>query len=165
MRLINLVFQTLKLVAICSAFIFGTGCALQKDRLDDQRISIKEYQSTAIHFNSIHARKTDKGLQIYGSLKTQSSWPKLTRTHINIEVLSADGEILKQANAKVRQKRGRGYRKRFYSFSTLIRGTFPEDVRLNFIFQSTPYAGALNVNGNRLAVYQCRHPHRATRIY
>ncbi len=148
MRLINQVFQTLKLVAICTAFLFGTGCALQKDRLDDQRISVKEPQYPSIHFNSIHARQTDKGLQIYGSLKTQSSWPKLTRTHINIEVLSANGQMLKQTNAKVRQRRGRGYWKRFYNFSKSIPGTYSKDIQLNLTLQSDLKPNETIINAN-----------------
>ena len=148
MRSINQVFQNLKLVAIYSSFLFTTGCALQKDRLDDQRISIKESPSTAIHFNSIHARQTDKGLQIYGSLKTQSSWPKLTRTHINIKVLSADGQMLNQTNAKVRQRRGRGYWKRFYNFSKSIPGTYSKDVQLNLTLQPDLRPNETIINAN-----------------
>jgi hypothetical protein len=148
MRIINKVFQNLKLLAICSAFLFATGCALQKGRLDDQRIIIEDPRSTSIHFNSIQARQTDKGLQIYGSLKSQLSWPRLTRTHVNIEVLSADGQVLKQTDAKVRQRRGRGYRKRFYDFSKSIPGTYLKDVQLNLTLQPDLRPNETLVNAN-----------------
>jgi len=160
MLLTNQIVQTLKLVAIYCAFIFGTGCALQKDRLNDQRISIKKPHSSSIHFNNIYARQTDKGLQIYGSLKTQSAWMKLTRTHINIEVLSADGQVLKQTNEKVRQRRGRGYRKKFYNFSKSIPGTYSKDVQLNFTLLPDLRTNETIVNANFHSIpFSFENPH------